>query len=131
MILFFILNYFVTCGPLRRALQDINLDSSSKSAPVGGESPKVEKPLSAHVEKTVSESLKPPSPKDTQRSPSVGGAPSFPTHAASDPNPAGTSSGSEPAKSPEDPPPSPRSYGLRVVGWYQPGKGSSAPRPEK
>jgi hypothetical protein len=44
--IFFILDYFVTCGPLCRVPQDISPDSSAKTAVVGGESTKVDMPPS-------------------------------------------------------------------------------------
>jgi hypothetical protein len=46
----FILDQFVICEPLCRVPQDINLDSSTKSAPVGSESPKVTKPPAPNTE---------------------------------------------------------------------------------
>jgi hypothetical protein len=111
--------------------QDIKPDSSAKSAPIGSESPKVDKPPSPPAEKTAPEPPKPPSPKDTQGSPGVGGAPPSPTHAASGQNPTGTSSGLESSKSPEASSPSPWSYGLRAAGGYQHGEGSSVPQSEE
>jgi hypothetical protein len=46
----FILDQFVICEPLCRVPRDINLDSSTKSAPVGSESPKVTKPPAPNTE---------------------------------------------------------------------------------
>jgi hypothetical protein len=63
--------------------QDINPDSSAKSALVDGESPKVDKPLSPQAERTTPEPTKPSSTKDARGSPSDGGAPTSPTCAAS------------------------------------------------
>jgi hypothetical protein len=54
--------------------QDINLDPSMKSAPAGGESLKVDKPLSPQAERNALDSSKPSSPKDAQGSPGAGGA---------------------------------------------------------
>jgi hypothetical protein len=96
--------------------QDINPDSSAKSAPVGSKSPNVDKPPSPLAEKSVPKSSKPPDPKDAQGSPGAGGALPSPTRAASGQNLMGTSSGPEPAKSPEASPPGPRSYGLKATG---------------
>jgi hypothetical protein len=48
--------------------QDINPDSATKSALVGGESLKVGKPSSPEVEKSVAEPPKPSSPKGAQTS---------------------------------------------------------------
>jgi hypothetical protein len=44
MILYLFLEYFITCGPLCRAPQDITLNSFVMNVPVSGESPKVDKP---------------------------------------------------------------------------------------
>jgi hypothetical protein len=99
--LLFILDQFIAHGPLRRVPQDINPDSSTKSAPVGSVSPKVNKLPTPNTEKTAPESPKPPSPGGTQGSTCACGAlPSLPIQAASSPNPTGASSGSEPTESP-------------------------------
>jgi hypothetical protein len=111
-----------------RVPQDINPDSSAKSALVDNESPKVDKPPSPQTEKTMPES---PSPKSARGSPGNGGAPSSPSRATSCHNPVGTSSGSEPDEFPEASPPSSRSYGLETAHGYQPGEGSSVPQSEK
>jgi hypothetical protein len=107
------------------------MDSSAKSAPVGGESLKVDKPPSPQADKTALEPLKPPSPKDARGSPSTGGAPPSPTHVVSGHNPVGASSGPEPAESPEASPPSPRSYGLGFAGGYEIGEDSSVTQSQK
>jgi hypothetical protein len=92
--------------------QDINPDSSIKSALVGGETPNMTKPLTPNTEETTQESLKPPSLGGTQNSPGAGGALSLPPRAASSPNPAGASSSPEPPESPRTSPMNLRSYGL-------------------
>jgi hypothetical protein len=107
------------------------LDYSTKSAPVGGESPKANKPLTPNTKETAPESLKPPSHGGTHSSPGTGGAPPLSTRATSSPVHAGTSSGPEPTESPKTFPLSPRSYGLQATGGYQRGEGSSMPRPKK
>jgi hypothetical protein len=90
----------------------------------------VDKPLSPQAERTTPEPMKPSSTKDARGSPSDGGAPTSPTCAASGQNSTGTSSGSEPAESPEASPPSSRSYGLGATGGYQHGERSSVPQSE-
>jgi hypothetical protein len=87
----------------------------------------VSKPSSPNTKKDASESLKPLSPSGTRSSPSASGAPSLLIYAASSPNPAGASSGPEPAESPWTSPASPRSYGLRAADGCHPGEGSSGP----
>jgi hypothetical protein len=96
--------------------QDINPDSTTKGAPVGGESPKVDKPPSPQAEKYVAEPPKPSIPKGAQNPAGAEGAPTSPTHAALSHYAAGTSPWSEPAVFPEASPPSPQSYGLRATG---------------
>jgi hypothetical protein len=96
--------------------KDINLDSSTKSAPVGGESPKAIKPPTLSTKETAPELLKPPSPSGAHSFPSAGGAPSSSTRAASSPDPAGASSSPMPAESPKTFLESPRSYGLEAAG---------------
>jgi hypothetical protein len=91
----------------------------------------VGKPPSPQNEKTLPESLKPPSPKSAQGSPSTGGAPSSLTRATLGHNPAGTSLDLEPDEFPEASPPSPRSYGLGVACGYQPSEGLSVPQFEE
>jgi hypothetical protein len=76
-------DYFVTCEPLCRVPQDINPDPSAKSAPVGNESPKVDKSPSPQGEKTKAESPKPPRPKGARGSFGASGALHSPTCAAS------------------------------------------------
>jgi hypothetical protein len=110
--------------------QDINPDSSTKSAPVGGESPKVTNPLAPNTEETAQASRKPLNPSGTQNSPGAGGAPSSPSRAASSPNPTGASSGPEPAGFPRTSPTNPWYYGLRAISGYHPREGSSTPRPK-
>jgi hypothetical protein len=78
-----------------------------KRAPVCGGSPKVDKPLSPQAEKSVSESLKPPSPKGVQNSIGAEGAPTSPTHATLSHDAAGTSPRPEQAEFPKASPPSP------------------------
>jgi hypothetical protein len=46
--------------------QDVDLVSSEKGVPVGGESPKVDKPPSPQAKKSMPESPKPPSPGNVQ-----------------------------------------------------------------
>jgi hypothetical protein len=104
----------------------MNLDYSAKSAPVGGESAKVDKLPNPQAEKTVLEPQKPPWQKDARGSPGTGGALLSPTH-----NPVGTSSNLQPAESPEVSPPSPQSYGLGSTGGYRLGEGSSVPQSKK
>jgi hypothetical protein len=112
----FLLDYFLIREPLCKVPQDINPDSSAKSAPVDIESPKMDKPLSPPAKKNVPETSKPPSPKDVQGSPGTSGAPPSPTHAALGHNPVGASLGPEPIESPETslPSPSPMESGLPV-----------------
>jgi hypothetical protein len=121
----------VTCEPLCRVPQDINPDSSTKSVPTSGESPKTNKPPTPNTEKTVLGSSKPPSLGGTQNSPGAGGAPSSFAQSAPSPSPTGASSSSKMAKSPKTSPPSPQSYGLGSVGGYPLGCDSSVPCPEK
>jgi hypothetical protein len=64
----FILDQFVICEPLCRVPQDINPNSSTKSAPVGGKSPKVTKPPAPNIEEIAQETRKPSSPGGTQKS---------------------------------------------------------------
>jgi hypothetical protein len=104
--------------------QDINLDSAAKSAPVGGESPMVVKPLSPQAEKSVP---KPPSPKGAQSPASAEGAPTYPTCVASSHDAVGTSPRPELAEFPEESPSSPQYYGLRATGGPRPSEGSSVP----
>jgi hypothetical protein len=111
--------------------KDINPDSSTKSASVDGESSKVNKPLTPNTKETVSESPKPSNPGGAHSSPGIGGAPSSSARAALSPNPAGGSSGPEPAESPKTFPTSPRSYGLGTASGYQPNEGSFVPRLKK
>jgi hypothetical protein len=96
--------------------RDINPDSSTKSALVGGESMKANKPPTPNKRETASESLKPLSPGGAHSSPGTGGVPSSPTQAALNPDPTGPSSGPEPSESPKTFPTSPRSYGLGAAG---------------
>jgi hypothetical protein len=110
---------------------DINLDSSTKSASIGGESPKVNEPPTPNIKETASESLKPLSPGGAHSSLGAGGALSLSAQAALSPNLAGASSGPEPVESSKKFPKSPQSYGLGATSGYQPGEGSSMPRPEK
>jgi hypothetical protein len=61
--MFFVTDYIVACEPLCRVPQDIHLDSTTKSVPIGGKSPKEDKPSSSQDEKSMLESLKPASLK--------------------------------------------------------------------
>jgi hypothetical protein len=92
--------------------QDINRDSSVKSTLAGGESLRVDKPLSPQAEKTVPDSPKPSSPKGVQDSPGAGNVPTSPTLATLDHDPASASSLPGPTKSPKASPPSPWSHGV-------------------
>jgi hypothetical protein len=114
-----------------RVLHDINLDSSTKSALMGGESPKMTKPQTPNVEEIAQESSKPTSPDGAQNYPSASGSPTSPTRAAPSSNPTGTSSGPKPTESPKTSPMSPWSYGLGTASGYHPGEVSSVPRLEK
>jgi hypothetical protein len=116
---------------LGRVPRDINPASAAKTAPIGVESLKVDKPLSPQAKKSVLEPLKLPSPKGEQSPTSDKGALASPTHAASSHDAAGTSPRSKPAKFPEASPPSPQSYGLGATGGPQPGKGSSMAQSKK
>jgi hypothetical protein len=107
--------------------QDINLDSAVKSNPVGGESPKVDKPPSPQAEKSASEPSKPPSPKGVQNPTGAESALISLTHATSSHDAASTSPRLEPAEFPEAPPPSPQSDGLGATGGPRPGEGLSVP----
>jgi hypothetical protein len=105
--IFFITDYLVNREPLCRVPQDINPISSAMRVPVGGESPKVDKPLSPQAEKTTPEPLKPLSPTGAQSPISAGGTPTSPTHVASGHDDAHNSPRSERAKRPEMAPLSP------------------------
>jgi hypothetical protein len=111
--------------------QDINPDSSVKSAPTGGESLKVDKPPSPQAERTTPDTLKQSNLKGVRGSPSAGGAPTSPSRVAPIQDPADTSSMSEPIESSRTSPSSSRSHGLRAVNGPQFGKGSSVPQREK
>jgi hypothetical protein len=76
----------------------------------------VDKPSSPQAERIASDSSKPSSPKGARGSPGASGAPTSPTRAAPGQDPTGTSSGPEPAESPEHLPqaPSPMDLGLLV-----------------
>jgi hypothetical protein len=108
--------------------RDINLDSATKSALVGGESPKVDKPPSPQAEKSTLEPPKPPSPKGAQSPTGADGALTPPSRAASSHDAVGTSPRPEPAEFPEASPLSPQSYGLRVTSGPRPGEVSSVPQ---
>jgi hypothetical protein len=71
--------------------QDINPDPSAKSAPAGGESPKVDKPPRPQAERTMPNSPKPSSPKDARGPLGSGGALTSPIHAAPGQDSTGTS----------------------------------------
>jgi hypothetical protein len=107
------------------------MDSSTKSAPVCGESPKAAKPPNPNVGETTQESSKPMSPDGAQNSLSAGGALTSPNRVTPSSNPVGTSSGPEPTESHRTSPTSPRSYGLGAAGGYNLGEGSSVPWLEK
>jgi hypothetical protein len=103
----------VTCEPLCRVPQDMNPDSSMKSVPMSGESPKVDKPPTPDTKMSVLGSSKPPSPGGARNSPGAGGAHSSFTKVAPSSGPVGASSGSRPDESPETSPscPSPMDSG--------------------
>jgi hypothetical protein len=63
--------------------QDIPLASHAKNILAGGESPKVDKPLSPSTKKSVQEKSKPPSPGNANGSAGAEGAPPSPTAADS------------------------------------------------
>jgi hypothetical protein len=94
--------------------RDINQDSSAKSTPVGGESPKVDKPASPQAKKAAPDSSKPSSPKGAQGSPGVGGALTSPTRAATDQDPADASSVPRPTEHPERLPQAPSLMDLEM-----------------
>jgi hypothetical protein len=96
--------------------QDINPESSVKSASAGGESPKVDKPLSPQAERTVPDSSKPLSPKGVLNNTSAESALTSPPHAASSHDAVDTSPRLEPAMFPEVPPLSPQFGGLKATG---------------
>jgi hypothetical protein len=110
---------------------DINPDSSTKSALVGGESPKVTKPPTLNAEETVHESLKASNLDDAQDSSGAYKASSLPTRAAPSSNPMGASSGPGPPESPKISPMRPRSYGLGTAGGYHPREDLLPPWPKK
>jgi hypothetical protein len=125
------LDQFVTCEPLRRVPRDINPDSSTKSVPMNGQSPKADKPPTPNIEKSMPESLNPPSLGGAQNSPRAGGTPSSSAQASPSSGLAGAFSGSRPAESPKTSPPGPQSYGLRSANGYPLGGDSFVPHPEK
>jgi hypothetical protein len=96
--------------------QDIYSDFAGKSAPVGAESQKVDKPLSPQAEKSTPEPLKPPSPKGVPNPADAESAPTSPTRATSSHVDVGTSLMPEPVKFPEAPPSSPQSDGHEATG---------------
>jgi hypothetical protein len=96
--------------------QDSNPDSAMKSAPVGGVSPKVDKPSTPQAEKSASEPLNPPSPKGVPNPTGAESALTSLTHATSSHNAADTSPRPKPAEFPKAPPLSPQSDGLRATG---------------
>jgi hypothetical protein len=53
--IYIITDYLVNCEPVCRVPQDINLVPSTKGIPVGGESPKLDKPPRPQAEKTTPE----------------------------------------------------------------------------
>jgi hypothetical protein len=105
-----------------QSAKDFSPDSATKSAPIGNESPKVDKPPSPQVERTVPDPPKPSSPKDARGFPGAGSALTSPSRAAS---------GQDPAESPGACPPSPQSYGLGAAGRYQCGEVSFMPQSEE
>jgi hypothetical protein len=123
----FVTDYFVTCESLCRVPEDISPDYKTKSAPIGSESPKVEKPLSSQDEKSMPESLKPPSPKGARGALDAHCASPYPTRSASSHDPVDTSKGLEPTESLETTPLSPRSYALEPTSGYDPGEDLSLP----
>jgi hypothetical protein len=114
-----------------RVPRDINLDSSIKSVPMSGESPKADNPLTPNTEKSMLGSSKPPSLGGAQTPPSTGGAPSSFDQASPSSSPVGASSSSKPTESPKTSPPSPQSHGLRSAGEYPLGGNSFIPHLEK
>jgi hypothetical protein len=126
----FILDQFVICEPLCRVPQDINPDSTTKSAPVGVESKKSTKPPTPNTEETAKESLKPSSSGGAQtpsmlvvlhlhllellRVPTLRVPPL-----------------AQNQESPRTSPTSPQSYGLGAANGYHPREGSFAPWPKK
>jgi hypothetical protein len=70
----FIFKQILICSSLRRVPQDINSDASAQDAQTGGESLKVDKPLTPSAEKTAPKSSKPLSPSGMQGSPGTGSA---------------------------------------------------------
>jgi hypothetical protein len=105
-----------------QSAKDFSPDSATKSAPIGNESPKVDKPPSPQVERTVPDPPKPLSPKDARGFPGAGSALTSPSRAAS---------GQDPAESPGACPPSPQSYGLGAASRYQCGEVSFMPQSEE
>jgi hypothetical protein len=85
----------------------MNPDSTVKSAPVGGESPKVDKPPSPQVEKFAPEASKPPSPKGVPNPTAAKSAPNSSVCAASSHDATGTSPRLEPVEFRKAPPLSP------------------------
>jgi hypothetical protein len=109
----------------------MNPDSSTKSVPTSGESPKVDKPSTPDTKMPVLGSSKPPSSGGARNSPGAGGAHSSFPIAAPSLGPTGASSGSRLDEPPKTSPPCPWSYGLGSTGGYPHGGDSSMPRPEK
>jgi hypothetical protein len=112
--IFFISNYLVNREPLCRVPEDINPAPSTKSVPVGSESPKADKPPSPQADTTTPEPLKPPSATGAQSPIGADGTLTSPIHMASGQDAANNSPKPESTEWPEMPPPSPRSYGLEA-----------------
>jgi hypothetical protein len=108
--------------------QDIDLVTSAKSVPVGGESPKMDKPPSLQTEKTTLEPTKPRSPEDAQGPVNVENAPTSLTPFTSSHDVVLDSLRPEYAKCPGMFLWSPRSHGREAPGGSQPDEGSSMPR---
>jgi hypothetical protein len=97
-------------------LQDIDSVSSIKSVPAGGESPKVDKPLSPPTENSMPEPSKLLSPESAQGRTGAEGTPTSTSCANSSHDAANIPPRPEPAEIPEASPPSPQSYVLGASG---------------
>jgi hypothetical protein len=111
---------------LYRIPQDIDPVSSVKGVPTGGESPKVEKPLSPQAKKSAPESPKAPSPKNAQGPTGAEGILTSSFHATPS-HDTNTSRRLDPTEMPKVTPPSPQSYGLEAPSGPHTGEGSSVP----
>jgi hypothetical protein len=129
--IFFITDYLVTREPLCRTPLRHHPVSPAKSAPVSGESPKVDKPPSPRIEKFAPELPNPPSPKGAQSPSSAKGALTSPTCVALSRDVVSTYPRPEPSELPKASPLSPRSYGLGALSGPRPSEGSSVPKSRK